>query len=122
MYSVASVAFTAAPVLLQRTGRFFSVTCTIDPALSAGTYYILILDATAAPANTTDTTPVLLHALPIIHASGAAETFSIVAAEIGATNLTGWRCVNGCVAMLSTTVPTNITTAGAHLWCNANVE
>lgn len=138
-----SSAFAASQLLPRR--RLFSVAFTMDPALATGVYYLLILangllgTPGTPPANTTDLTAtagLLLLALPVNHTLNNAETISINAADYGYPSETGWRPMPhppadgtrdaieafGFMFLISSTVPTNFTTVGAHVWTNATGE
>jgi hypothetical protein len=112
----AGTALASSFVLLATPGTFYGCTVQIDPSATTGTYYVLVLDATSKPANSTDLSSAgitILHSLVVVHTSGLAEAF-----DMGA-ELEGYPCLVGCVVMLSSTAPTSIT-ASAHLWLESS--
>lgn len=110
--------------------RLRSVLWSMDPGLAAGTYYMIVVNNAllgtpgSEPANATDLTTtknLLLFCAPMVHALGASEWLSVSAADFGFPNESGWT-TTGAMFLISTTVPTNYTSAGAHVWTNATVQ
>ena len=132
-----SSAFASKQTITSR--KLFAVSFTLDPNLASGTYYLcviangLLATPGTEPTNSTDltaTSRMLLFCMPVVHASGSAETFGINAADYGYASEAGWRAHwtddliarQGFMFVVSSTAPTSYTSAGAHLWTNATAE
>lgn len=117
------VGFTYASSFAIPCRKFFFATITMDPALAAGTYYVCLLDAASAPANSIDlsqptdaTHPRVFAILPVVHALNAAEPFTLSAAAFGYRPDSGYTpATAGVVLYLTSTGPTSIT-ASVHMW------
>lgn len=129
MTPVPSTAF-ASKQVAAKAPRLRSVLWSLDPALAGGTYYLIVLNngllgtPGTEPANATDltaTSGLLLFCAPMVHTSGASEWVSVNASDYGFQNESAW-VGTGFMFLISTTVPTNYTSAGAHVWTNATVQ
>lgn len=121
MVPVVSTAWAASKVLLSGPGRFFNAACTVA---TAQTGYLILLDATSAPADTSDVTGGAsgryLGCLPFT-TSGPNETVNLDAEVMGHESDSGIRCDVGCVVLLSSTAPTSVTGVASGLWVNGSV-
>lgn len=83
-------------VLLDEPGTLRSVAAQVDPGVSTGSVWLLVLDSPTLPADGVVTTSVLA-ALLLAHTSGTAEPAS-VDEVVG-----GVACAAGCTVVLSST-------------------
>lgn len=121
MTPVVSTAFAKSFVLLTTPGKLLDAACTIA---AAGTYYLILLDAVAAPADASDVTAGAfgryLGCLPIT-TSASNQTVTLDATIAGYPSDSGIRCNLGCVVLLSSTAPTSVTGVASGLWVNGSV-
>jgi len=116
---VASQALVASQVLKAAPGTVFGITVQLGTAASGadtmatGTYYVLLLDAAAAPSSPATVAPKAV--LVVDHTLGTRDLVS-VGDEVG-----GLAMASGGVVVLSTTGPTTYTAAGAYMLCNGSV-
>lgn len=119
MVPIVSTAFAASKVVLSTPGKILDVAVTIA---SAGTTYIIALDATSAPADGSNVTAGafgrVLAIVPVTTA-GANEIRNLDFTTPGYPSDSGVHCAAGCVILLSSTAPTSVTGVVSGMWCNA---
>jgi hypothetical protein len=107
-----NTALATSKVLKAAAGTFYGASVEIDATAPTATYYILVLDAAALPANGAVTS---LRSISVQHTSTFTDYI-----EFSDDREAGIAFTTGCVVALSTTRAT-LTVSGAYLWANGTV-
>lgn len=115
MTPVVSTAWAASKILLATPGLLLGLSVRIA---TPGTYYLIVLDAVAVPADSTDVTTVTYKRITIdpLTTTGANELVTYTFAEPGYPSGSGVRLTAGCVVILSSQPPTSLAGVISGMW------
>lgn len=117
-----SVAWGASQVLSIVPAILYGVACTIG---SPGSYYVIVLDATSAPADASDVTHgafgAYLWCMPVTTTIADQTVDLDFGDDATVATQSGLRGLKGIVVELSSDLPTNITGVTNGLWCNGRI-
>lgn len=118
MTPVTSTAWAASKVVTTTPGRLLGLSVRIA---SPGTYYLIVLDATSVPADSTDVTGASYTRITVdaVTTTGTNEMVSIDYTVGGghlAESQAGVKLTSGCVVLLSSTAPSSVTGVASGMW------